>query len=274
MVVRQIIEIDEAKCDGCGICIPDCPEGALQIIDGKARLISDLFCDGLGACIGSCPQNAITTIEREAEEYDENKVMENIVKAGDNTIKAHLEHLSEHGETEYYNQAIEYLKQNNLRVPKIKQDSIDSSSGCPGAAVQNIPKKTVESNSESPHKKVSELTQWPIQLNLLPPNAPFFNDSDLLIAADCVGFANPNLHQELMRGKSIAIGCPKLDDDYSNKIAAIINMNDIKSVSVAVMEVPCCQGLYSVVEDAVTNSNKNIPLNKIIVTVGGETKKE
>ena len=146
---RQIIEIDEKKCTGCGLCIPGCPEGALQIIDGKARLISDLFCDGLGACLGECPEGAITTVEREAEPYSEELVMENIIKAGSNTIKAHLKHLKDHGETEYFEQAVAILLKKGLPIPKVEEDACPSG-GCPGTASQKIERKlrTVQQQSK------------------------------------------------------------------------------------------------------------------------------
>ncbi|MFC1750052.1 ATP-binding protein, partial [Pseudomonadota bacterium] len=209
MVKRKIIKIDENLCNGCGICIPNCPEGALQIIENKARLISDLFCDGLGACIGDCPQEAITIEEREAEPYDEIKVLKNIIKQGSEVVKAHLQHLEEHGETKFLKQAKDYLEENNISIP----DKLPC--GCAGSKVMFIvPEEDEEVNIKS------QLRQWPIQLHLLPVQAPFFDNSDLIVIADCVGFVNPNLHQELIKGKSIAIGCPKLDDveRYQDKI--------------------------------------------------------
>jgi len=210
MVKRKIIKINEEKCNGCGLCIPNCPEGALQIIDNKARLISDLFCDGLGACIGHCPENAITTEEREAEPYDEKKVMENIVKHGENTIKAHLLHLKEHNETKYLKEAIEFLKEKKNEIP-MEDDKMEHANfgGCPGAALREVNKDT---NASDNSKQASALRQWPVQLNLLPPQAQFFENSHLLVSADCVPFANANFHSKLLNGKSLVIGCPKLDD--------------------------------------------------------------
>lgn len=269
MVKRKIIRIDEAKCDGCGLCIPNCPEGALQIIDNKARLVSDLFCDGLGACIGHCPRSAITVEEREAEPYDEIKVMENIVKQGKNTTKAHLKHLKDHNEMGYYNKAVEFLKRKGLEkdyweVENMMQDS----HGCPGSALREI--KRESSNQES-NEQTSALAQWPVQLNLLPVNAPFFNNSHLLVSADCVPFAYPNFHSKLLNGKSLVIGCPKLDDIevYQEKLAEIFKNNKIKSVTVAIMEVPCCFGLYQAVKQAVEESGKDIPIIKEVVSIDG-----
>lgn len=273
MVKRKIIKIDEKKCNGCGLCIPNCPEGALQIIDGKARLVSDLFCDGLGACIGHCPQGAITIEEREAEPYDEKKTMENIVKQGKNVIKAHLEHLKEHNETEYLNEAIKFLKEKNIENP-LEVDKMEHShfGGCPGAAIREV-NTTV--NAKNNTEQASALRQWPVQLNLLPPSAPFFQNADLLIAADCVPFANANFHSKLLKGKSLAIGCPKLDDieDYKEKIKAMIEMNDLNTITVAIMEVPCCYGLYNIVEEALDESGKRITLNKVVIGVDGSVQK-
>ena len=192
MVKRKIIEIDEDKCNGCGNCIPNCHEGALQIIDNKARLISDLFCDGLGACIGHCPTGAMKIVEREAEDYDEKRVMkENIVPKGENTIRAHIMHLKEHGATKYYDEAIEYLKDNNVAIPKEEEKMENLKCGCPGTAMREVNSREVSNKEQS-----SALRQWPVQLNLLPVHAPFFENSHLLVCADCVPFANANFHSE------------------------------------------------------------------------------
>ncbi|MBU0981030.1 MAG: 4Fe-4S binding protein [Nanoarchaeota archaeon] len=271
MAKRKIIKIDREKCDGCGLCIPECPEGALLMIDGKARLVSDLFCDGLGACLGHCPKGAITIEEREAEPYDERKVMENIVKQGKNTIKAHLEHLKEHGETEFLEEAKEYLKEKKIDIPL--ESKGPEPCGCPGAKMRDL-RDTDADVEDSSEEKKSELRQWTVQLHLVPPNAPFFQDADLLIAADCVAFADPNFHKNLLKGKFIAIGCPKLDNiqAYKEKIEAIISMNNLKSITVTIMEVPCCLGLYSMTEQALEESGKKIPLKKIIIGIDGQSK--
>ncbi len=267
---RKIIKIDEKKCNGCGLCIPNCPEGALQIIDGKARLISDLFCDGLGACIGTCPRSAITTEEREAKPYDEKKVMDNIVKAGTNTIIAHLKHLKDHGETKYLSEALEILKEKGIEIPIKEINKIkDSPHVCPGAAPRETKKKAdVSKNAE----QTSALRQWPVQLRLLPIQASFFENSNLLVAADCVPFANANFHSRLLSGKSLVVGCPKLDDieAYKEKLTEIFRNNKIKSATVAVMEVPCCSGLYAVVEKAVKDADKSIPIIKKVIKINGE----
>jgi len=270
MTKRKIIKIDEKKCNGCGQCIPNCPEGALQIIDHKARLISDLFCDGLGACIGHCPEGAITIEEREAEPYDERKVMGNIVKQGKNTIKAHLEHLKDHNETKFLNEAISFLKEKNIDVHLEDNKMEHTHAGsCPGAAMRQV---NTNENAENNPEQSSALRQWPVQLNLLPPQAPFFENSHLLVAADCVPFANPNFHSKLLNGKSLVIGCPKLDDieAYQEKLTEMFKLNKIKSITVAIMEVPCCYGLYGAVEEAVKASGNNIPVIKETIGVNGE----
>lgn len=301
MSVRKIIEIDEDLCNGCGNCIPNCPEGALQIIDDKARLISDLFCDGLGACIGECPIDAIRVIEREAEPYNESIVMANIVKAGTNTIIAHLKHLKDHGEMKLYGEATEYLKINNIDNPleKGEQDKMETEEklpcGCPSSRVMDlrdddecegaVTEVKTETNVATDAKsakieqllkeltvKESKLRQWPVQIMLVPPTAPYLNGSDLLIAADCVPFAYPNFHEDMLEGKMLLIGCPKLDDSefYLKKFTDIFKQNDIKSVTVAHMEVPCCFGMTSIVNQAMEQSGKNIPVKAINVGIRGK----
>jgi ferredoxin len=275
MAKRKIIKIDEARCNGCGLCIPNCPEGALKVIDGKARLISDLFCDGLGACIGHCPQGAITIEEREAEKYDEKKVMANIVKQGANVIKEHLKHLREHGETAYLKEAMEYLRENNVSVPTLETGPAHThgAKGCPGSRMIDMSaKKTASGKARPQAKSESELRQWPVQITLVPPNAPYFKGADLLITADCVPFAYADFHTDLLKGKILLVGCPKLDDTglYKEKITAIIKGNDIKSVTYAHMEVPCCFGLLPVIKTAITESGKNIPFTEVNIGIGGE----
>lgn len=257
MAKRKIINIDEEKCNGCGLCIPNCPEGAIRIIDKKARLISDLFCDGLGACIGHCPQGAITIEERDAQEYDERPVMANIIKQGDNVIKAHLFHLKEHKQEKYFKQAIDAAHH----------------SVCPGLKIMDLRQQAKSPQPEqSAFKGISELRQWPIQITLVPPFAPYLQDADLLIAADCVPFAYADFHRDLLKGKVLLIGCPKLDDlqSYQDKITEIIKHNNIKSITCAHMEVPCCFGLVSVIKSAIALSPKVIPFKEIIISIKGE----
>jgi len=251
MTKRKIIRIDEDKCNGCGLCIPNCPEGALQIIDGKARLISDLFCDGLGACIGHCPKGAIHIEEREAGPYDEKKVMENIIKQGKNVIIAHLKHLKEHSEFGYLKEAMDYLMVKGIKIrPSDLLAAEHLHSGvCPGS-----------------------LKTWPVQLKLVPAFAPFLNGADVLIAADCVPFAYADFHDDLLKGKVLLVGCPKLDDTayYKEKISQMLKNNDIKSITYAHMEVPCCFGLLPVIKEAIAGSGKNIPFNDVTISIKGE----
>jgi ferredoxin len=295
MVKREIIKIDDELCTGCGECIPNCPEGALQIIDDKARIISDLFCDGLGACIGHCPVDAISIEEREAEEYDERRVMENVIKEGKNVIKAHLEHLKGHGQDEYLRQAIDFLKERNMEVPLSEEPVKEEESapapavegpplacGCPGSAVQDFrenkgdPVCTDESGAKSLISGESQLRQWPVQIMLVPPNAPYLEGSDLLIAADCVPFAYAKFHDDLLKGRTLLIGCPKLDDVeyYKEKLTTIFQQNNIRSVIVAHMEVPCCFGMVNAVKSAIAASGKTIPYAEETISVKGEKNSE
>jgi ferredoxin len=278
MAKRKIINIDEDKCNGCGLCIPNCPEGALQIIDKKARLVSDLFCDGLGACIGHCPQGAITIEEREADKYDEKKVMENIVKQGKNTIVAHLKHLKEHNEFAYLKIAMDYLVTKGIKIrPGDLTDTVASGPcGCPGSKVVDSRKKEPQkSDKASAGKNVSALETWPVQLKLVPAFAPFLSGADLLIAADCVPFAYADFHDDLLKGKILLVGCPKLDDlyYYKEKITQIVANNDIKSITHVHMEVPCCFGLLSVIKDAIAQSGKKVPFEDITISIKGERMK-
>jgi NAD-dependent dihydropyrimidine dehydrogenase PreA subunit len=278
MAKRKIIKIDEEKCNGCGLCIPNCPEGALQIIDGKARLVSDLFCDGLGACIGHCPEGAITIKEREAQKYDERKVMENIVKQGKNVIKAHLKHLKEHNQNEYLKQALAYLKEKKIEVSQEEfahhgHKHKSASLTCPSAKIMDLRKKEAESVKVYTFVKTeSQLQNWPVQIKLVPSIAPFLKDADLLIAADCVPFAYADFHKDLLKGKVLLVGCPKLDDvsDYLEKITQIIKENNIKSITYAYMEVPCCSGLVNIIKSAILQSGEDIPFREVIISIKGE----
>jgi Fe-S-cluster-containing hydrogenase component 2 len=282
---RKIIEIDRAKCDGCGLCVPDCPEGAIQMIDGKATLVSDLFCDGLGACLGTCPIGAITIVEREARAYDEARVMEHIVKQGPNVVKAHLMHLKEHGEDAYLAQAIETLARNGQPIPDLE---VHSHHGCPGSAMRDLSgprtgrRPAVHTpGSGAAHDSAaipvsgpvqSELTQWPIQLHLVSPLAPYLQGADLLVAADCTAFSLGSFHQDLLKGKKLVIACPKLDEteNYVEKLAEIIKINAIKSLTVAIMTVPCCGGLARMVEDAIELSGAELTPRKVVVGIDGK----
>jgi Pyruvate/2-oxoacid:ferredoxin oxidoreductase delta subunit len=240
MVMRNIVKIDEEKCTGCGLCVPSCAEGALKIIDGKARLVKDMYCDGLGACLGKCPEDAITIIQREAPAFNEEAVEE-------------------------------YLKEQQI-VPPVHYTN-PGSGGCPSEKVMQFKKAIIEEPTATlMEKRESRLAQWPIQLKLLPPIAPFFQNADILIAADCVPFSYANFHEEMLKGKALAIGCPKLDDAalYRDKLAAIFKMSNPKSVTVVNMEVPCCFGLFRLVKEALAASGKTIPLRQQTISVKGE----
>jgi len=288
---RTIIKIDEELCNGCGLCVDGCHEGALQMIDGKARMISDLYCDGLGACIGDCPVGAITLEEREAEPYDEIKVMERISPKGEKTIIAHLNHLIDHDQTEFVEQGINYIRDNKLDVDlsklknSKKQETMHQHNhpkdhqhgqggGCPGSRAMtfDIPAAaatTAAVNGDQP----SELRQWPVQLHLVNPQAPYFQNADVLMAADCVAFSMGNFHSKFLKGKGLAIACPKLDsgkDIYVEKLTAMIDQAKINTLTVMIMEVPCCTGLLQMAKMAVQNATRKVPVKAMIVSLKGE----
>ena len=268
---RDVIKINEEKCTGCGECIPGCPEGALQVIEGKARLISDLFCDGLGACIGNCPQGAIEIEQREAEPYDENKVMKNIIRGGPSVIVAHLKHLSDHGQKDLLNQAIDFLKEKNIDIPDYEKGG-SFECACPGSMAVDLSQKPETENE--PQIRVSpELRNWPVQLQLLNPNAPYFKNADLLISADCAPFAYANFHQEFLKDKVLIILCPKLDktiEMYVDKLTEIFEKQDVNSISIVHMEVPCCSGIEVIVKRALEKAQKDIPLKDYTISISGE----
>jgi Fe-S-cluster-containing hydrogenase component 2 len=243
MAKRKIIEIDEEKCDGCGQCATACAEGAIEIRDGKARLVAESYCDGLGACLGECPQDAIRVIEREADEFSEERVRE------------------------------------HLAASRSKPSLPTMSSGCPGIAVQSLIPRQPIAKTPVPKDAVggalssaaSALGNWPIQLRLVPPNAPFLRGADLLLVADCVPFAMADFHR-LLQGHALVIGCPKLDDagGYVEKLSAVLAMSDVRSLTVVHMEVPCCTGLMRIAEAAVQRSGSNVPLKNMIVSIRGQ----
>ncbi|MDP3581643.1 MAG: 4Fe-4S binding protein [Ignavibacteria bacterium] len=270
-MLRKIIQIEEDKCDGCGACVPECQEGALQIIDGKARLISDLFCDGLGACLGHCPTGALTIVEREAEPYDERKVMDYIAKGGPNVIKAHLKHLRDHKEFEFLTQAIDFLNDHGIAIPVLEElvEEKHSSCGCSGSQEQTFE----NADSEEEGQRQSHLTQWPIQMHLVSPTAAYYRNSDLLLAADCCAFSYGDFHKDFMKGKSVAIACPKLDSNkqvYLEKLITMVNDTNIKSITVVIMQVPCCSGLAQLAKQAVEQANREVPIKVIVIGVQGE----
>jgi ferredoxin len=295
---RSIIKIDEDLCTGCGFCIPNCHEGALQMIDGKARLISDLFCDGLGACIGHCPEGAINIEEREAAPYNETLVMQEMVKKGKNTVLAHLQHLKDHGAEAFLMEAIHYIKENNIdlditseRDESASQQIIEQemaaskmagcAGGCPGSApiVFEIDQEEVESagKPETGGDAPSELRQWPVQLHLLNPMAPYFLNADVVLAADCAAFAMGNFHNKFLKGKALAIACPKLDNNqesYLQKLISMINDAKVNSFTVVRMQVPCCGGLTNMIQTALSYANRKVPVKQAVISHTGEVLSE
>lgn len=280
---RSIIHIDEEKCTGCGLCVPNCPEGAIQMIDGKARLVSDLFCDGLGACLGTCPEDAITIEERDAEPYDERTVMENIIAQGENVVKAHLEHLKEHGQQEFLDVALAVLKEKGMENPltaqagdSAKHLNAGQAGGCPGSRSFAFQEKATSLRDES-GQRPSQLTHWPIQLHLMSPMAPQYQGSDVLLCADCVSFALGDFHKNHLKGRSLAIACPKLDDGqdvYLEKIQALIDDAKINTLSVMIMEVPCCSGLLRLARKAAENASRKVPVKCVVVGIQGDIIRE
>ena len=243
ITTRKIIRIDEEKCDGCGQCAEACHEGAIRIIDGKAKLVSDSYCDGLGACIGQCPRGALTIEEREAAPFDEAAAL---AQAG------------------------------RPKKPEAAPKSPEAASlgcGCPGSAARDLRQSqssgTLQNRPSEPME--SRLSNWPVQLRLVPENAPYLKGADLLIAADCTAFAYPDIHRRFMRNKVTLIGCPKLDEgDYAEKLTAILQANDIKSVTVLRMEVPCCGGIANAVMRALQAAGKMIPWQVVTISTEGQ----
>ncbi len=272
---RKIILIDEVKCNGCGLCINGCPEGAIELVNGKAKLTKEFYCDGLGACIGTCPQGAITIEEREAAPYNEIEVIEKIATKGKGEIEKHLKHLKEHGETEYLNEAIEWLKNNKIDFSfEIEKNTSNIACNCPGTKVMFFEETEKYDDTENTKLK-SSLRQWPVQLHLVSPQAPYFKEADLLISADCTPFAMANFHSELLRNKVLIIFCPKLDDShmqYVEKLSEIFSINNIKSITIARMEVPCCYGINIIVQEALKHAYKQIPIKDIVITIKGKIK--
>lgn len=296
---RDILKIDEDLCNGCGLCVPNCHEGALQVIDDKVRLVSELMCDGLGACIGHCPEGAITIESREAEPYDEVKVMEQMKSKGRNTIIAHLKHLKEHGETGYLREGVGYLMEHrpdlsfeldevlhevhnhgkSVAVPSVSQGRIAEhhrgGGGCPGSKTMVIERQSDVSASKE--RTQSELRQWPVQMHLINPNAPYFRKADLLVAADCVAYSVGGFHDRFLKGKSLVIACPKLDnglDIYVEKLKALIDVAGVNTITVMIMEVPCCGGLHQMVKTASSSSVRKVPVKLMVAGISGEIIRE
>jgi NAD-dependent dihydropyrimidine dehydrogenase PreA subunit len=298
---REIIKIDEEKCNGCGACVPNCHEGALQIIDGKAVLISDLMCDGLGACLGHCPEGALEIIEREAEAYDEVKVMAGMIQKGKNVVTAHLKHLKVHGEFAYLKEGVMYLNQHKevanfdimavidevhhtpAGTPAKKQEAKPvrpagvpvmvhpAAGGCPGSQIRTF--APVSMQPQGTTDIPSALTQWPVQMHLINPMAAHFQGADLLVAADCVAFSLGDFHRKYLHGKKLAIACPKLDsnkDIYLDKLIRLIDDSKVNTITVMIMEVPCCGGLLQLVLNATKSASRKVPVKAITVGIQGE----
>jgi NAD-dependent dihydropyrimidine dehydrogenase PreA subunit len=244
-VKRKIIEIDDELCDGCGQCVPSCAEGAIEIINGKARLVEDKYCDGLGACLGECPTGALSVIEREAEEFDEEAVEE------------------------------------HLQSKDLKADTSETTlpCGCPSTQIQNFLARVVGDKKSEPVLKsgmTSALSHWPVQIRLVPATAPFLKGADLLVVADCVPFAYPNFHQDFLKGKVVMTGCPKFDDiqEYVNKFVEIFKTADIERITAPIMEVPCCAGLPLILKRAMDVTKKQIPVEVVVIGTRGHILKK
>ncbi len=277
---RKIVIIDEKKCNGCGNCIPSCPEGAIRIIDNKAYLISDLFCDGLGACIGYCPQGAISIEEREAQPYNERAVIKNMIKKGKNVIKAHLQHLKDHNEKEYFETAIDELKKHNIEIEVGRERSVvdhEDETVCPGSRTIMLNKHKSGSIVGDGETIGSGLAHWPIQLHLISPTAHHYKNSDVLLSADCIAYAFGDFHRKFLSGKTLAIACPKLDQGkeiYIEKIRALIDESEINSLTVITMEVPCCSGLLNMARKAVLDAKRKIQIRSVVIGINGDVKEE
>ena len=259
-MIRKLVKIDEDKCNGCGQCVPSCHEGAIQLINGKAKLTAEKYCDGLGDCLGTCPVDAITVLEREtSEDFNEE------------AVKIHLAGMGK-----------KFIPRNELQNPeKIHSNNFAHASGsahshgntaCPSAATRSFKREPVEKHAATETaEQRSELTHWPVQLCLVSPSAPFLQNADLLISADCVPFAYAGFHQKFLKDKALLIGCPKLDDAgfYREKLTEIFRNCNVKKISLVHMEVPCCFGLEAIIKEALKESGKDIPLERVVVTLDG-----
>jgi len=264
-MLRKIVEIDEAKCDGCGECISSCAEGAIALSGGKARLVSDVYCDGLGACLGECPQGAIAVVEREAPGFDEQAVARHLATLGQPPAHGAAGHRAPgHGQAP---------------ARPAPQAHAPAQGGCPGSAVRELPRRSLSvvaadpgaPQAPAPRVGGSTLGHWPVQLQLVPPHAPFLRGAHLLVAADCVPFAYASFHADLLAGKALVVGCPKLDDNqaYAAKLADICARAGLQSITVARMEVPCCGGIAWAAREGVARSGKSIPIRDVVIGVDG-----
>ncbi len=331
---RDIIKIDEERCNGCGLCVPNCHEGALQVIDGKVRLVSELMCDGLGACIGHCPEGAITIEKREAEPYDEIIVISDMVKKGSNTVIAHLRHLKDHHEYGYLEEGTTWLEVHSKELSfsveevlaavngnggKVKaapgapaargghgahgthdadgghgghgghaaHGTHDADGGrgghgghaahghhggsCPGSRERVM--NPAPAFAPVPGEIPSQLTHWPVQMHLVNPNSPAFRGADLMLAADCVAFSLGSFHNSFLKGKALAIACPKLDhgtETYIDKLTVMIDTAKVNTITVMMMEVPCCGGLVQMVRTAMARASRKVPVKAVMVSIDGK----
>ncbi|MGE4274719.1 MAG: ATP-binding protein [Candidatus Methanomethylophilaceae archaeon] len=270
MSKRWIIKILEDRCNGCGQCVNACPEGAIALVDGKARLVRDDFCDGLGACIGDCPQDAIVREERVAEPYDERKVIDNIIPGGEALIKAHLEHLLHHSETVWYQEALDYLKEKGIMVPEHDQGDGQEGSCVSPECDCHKQQPLILQNTSAPTK------QWPIQLRLINPRSSFLKGKELLLTANCAGYVCDEPGGGWRGEKALATACTKVDDDpseYMDRLRAIIEEGGVKSIRVMTMDVPCCMGLLNVAKMAVEASSVKVPIKHVTVNRDGSVGK-
>jgi NAD-dependent dihydropyrimidine dehydrogenase PreA subunit len=277
-MLRKIVRIDEEKCDGCGECVPSCAEGAISLVGGKAKLSADALCDGLGACLGECPRGAITVEEREAVPFDEEAVKRHLLSMGEQVS-------TRHDELRTNDASLPSLLPPRARgeagrgaAPRLSVVSdagpAPQGGGCPGSRPMVMPRRPAGlavAAGPAPSGE-SQLAQWPIQLHLVPPTAPYFRNADLLVAADCVPFAYARFHDELLAGRALVVGCPKLDDlgAYVSKLGEIVGRNDLRSVTVVRMEVPCCGGISMAARRAVEASGKPVPFRDVVIGVDGE----
>ena len=269
---RQIIRIDENKCNGCGLCASACAEGAIQMVDGKARLVSEIFCDGLGACLGECPVDAISIELREAEPYDERKTLENLIPQGLKVVRLHLEHLKSHGQQKLYDEGLAVLKEKGIDLPDL--GSVPAPTSFDGPGSMSLPIHSGPSMAASPYVGNAKKKNWPIQLQLVNPDSTTFDNADLVIAADCTAFSLPDFYRQYTLGKTLIVFCPKLDhatEHYVEKLAAIFSRHRIRSLTVLRMLVPCCGGTSMIVRKALELSGKDIPVEEKIIDFDGVT---
>lgn len=259
MAQREMVKIDEDKCDGCGLCVPSCAEGAIQIIDGKAKLVADNLCDGLGACLGDCPKDAITIELRDADEYDEEAVDDRLKEIGREPI-AHSHLVPSAG-------GCPSAQVKNFAPPA-------QHAGCPSSKVMNFKATEEDSDNDQSGQRPSELRQWPVLLNLVPPTAPFLEGKEVLLSADCAPFAYADFHKDILKNRSVVVGCPKFDNAqlYIEKLTAMIKDGGITKLVVAHMEVPCCSGLIAIAKQAIDASGVDMPLETIKIGVQGDLK--